>query len=71
MSDVLAMRRTAIHLLRSGKTVGEVAQEVGRSVARVYKWRKRFIEAGGDWHALEDRSRAPHHPPKKLPESVR
>ena len=71
MSDELAERRTAIHLLRSGKIAGEVAQEVGRSVAWVYKWRKRFLEAGGDWRALEDRSRAPHHPPKKLPESIR
>jgi transposase/transposase InsO family protein len=71
MSNELAMRRTAIHLLRSGKTVGEVAQEVGRSIAWVYKWRKRFLEAGGDWRALEDRSRAPHHPPKKLSESIR
>ena len=71
MSNELAVRRTAIHLLRSGKNVGEVAQEVGRSVAWVYKWRKRFLEAGGDWRALEDRSRAPHHPPKKLSESIR
>ena len=71
MSDELAVRRTAIHLLRSGKAVGEVAPEVGRSVSWVYKWRKRFLEADGDWRALEDRSRAPHHPPKRLPESVR
>ena len=71
MSDELAVRKVAIHLLRSGKTVGEVAQEVGRSVAWVYKWRQRFLKAGGDWQALADRSRAPHHPPNKLPESVR
>lgn len=71
MSKEIAVRRTAIHLLRSGKTVGEVAQEVGRSEAWVYKWRKRFYEAGGNWRALEDRSRAPHHPPKKLPGIIR
>jgi transposase InsO family protein len=71
MSDELTVRQTAIHLLRSGNAVGEVAQEVGRSVAWVYKWRKRFLEGSGDWRALEDRSRAPHHPPKKLPDSVR
>lgn len=70
MSEELAVRRTAIHLLRSGKTVAEVAQEVERSVPWVYKWRKRYFEAG-DWQALEDRSRAPRHPPQKLPESIR
>jgi len=70
MSEELAVRRTAIHLLRSEKTVAEVAQEVKRSVPWVYKWRKRYFEAG-DWEALKDRSRAPKHPPKKLPESIR
>lgn len=66
MSNELAIRRTAIHLLRSGKTSAEVAQEVKRSLAWVYKWRKRYFEAG-DWQALVDRSRAPKHRPKKLP----
>jgi len=70
MSEELAVRRTAIHLLRSGKTVAEVAQEVKRSEPWVYKWRKRYFDAG-DWQALEDRSRAPKHPPKKLPEYIR
>lgn len=70
MSDELAVRHTAIHLLRSGKTATEVAQEVSRSIAWVYKWRKRYYEAG-DWQALEDRSRAPKHIPQKLPESIR
>jgi transposase InsO family protein len=69
MSEELAVRRTAIHLLRSGKTVAEVAQEVKRSVAWVYKWQKRYRTEGG-WQALEDRSRAPKHPPKHLPESI-
>lgn len=70
MSEELAVRRTAIHLLRSGKTVAEVAQEVKRSEPWVYKWRKRYFDAG-DWQALKDRSRAPKHPPKKLPEYIR
>jgi len=70
MSDELAIRRTAIHLLRSGKTPTEVAQEVRRSLAWVYKWRKRYF-AAGDWQALQDRSRAPKHVPKKLPVRIR
>jgi len=70
MSDELAIRRTAIHLLRSGKTPVEVAQEMERSLAWVYKWRKRYFDAG-NWQALQDRSRAPKHTPKKLPEHIR
>ncbi len=70
MSDELAIRRTAIHLVRGGKTPAEVAQEVQRSRAWVYKWQKRYFEAG-DWQALVDRSRAPKHMPKKLPVHIR
>lgn len=70
MSDEITIRRTAIHLLRSGKTPTEVAQEVERSLAWVYKWRKRYFDAG-NWQALVDRSRAPKHAPKKLSEHIR
>jgi hypothetical protein len=63
-------RRTAIHLLRSGRTPAEVAEALQHSLAWVYKWRDRFFEHG-DWHDLNDRSRAPKHPSRKLPESVR
>lgn len=70
MSDEYALRRTAIHLLRSGKSPTETAQEVSRSLAWVYKWRKRYFDAG-KWSALQDRSRAPKHVPKKLPEGIR
>jgi hypothetical protein len=70
MSDEIAIRHAAIHLLRSGKTPAEVAQEVERSLAWVYKWRKRYFDAG-NWQALQDRSRAPKHTPKKLPEPIR
>ena len=65
-----ALRKTAIHLLRSGKTPTEVAQELNRSRVWVYKWRERFF-AQGDWQALHDQSRAPKHPPEKLSEAVR
>ena len=63
-----AIRRTAIHLLRSGKSPNEVAQELERSPAWVYKWRKRFFEQG--WAGLQDQSRSPRHCPNKLPEDV-
>ena len=65
-----AIRKTAIHLLRSGKTPTEVAQELNRSRVWVYKWCERFF-AQGDWQALQDQSRASDHPPKKLSEAVR
>jgi hypothetical protein len=42
MSDELAIRQAAIHLLSSGKTPVEVATEVKRSLAWVYKWRTLF-----------------------------
>ena len=71
MSKELAIRQTAIHLLRSGSTVAEVAQELRRSIPWVYKWRKRYFEAGGDWQILKDQSRAPKHPPRKLSERIR
>jgi transposase len=64
-----AERRTAIHLLRSGKTSKETAKDLGRSSAWVRKWRKRFQEAG--WDGLQSRSRAPKHNPYQLPERVR
>ncbi|HEY5573078.1 MAG TPA: helix-turn-helix domain-containing protein [Anaerolineales bacterium] len=64
-----ALRKTAIHLLRSGKSPAEVAQELNRSVMWVYKWRKRFF-AEDDWQALQDRSRTPQHQPQKLPTNV-
>jgi transposase len=63
-------RRTAIHLLRSGRTPAEVATELQRSRAWVYKWRKRYLEHE-DWADLQDRSRAPKHCPSKLPKALR
>lgn len=47
----------------------EVAQELGRSLAWVYKWHKRFEQEG--WKGLRDRSRAPKSHPNRLPEGVR
>jgi transposase len=63
-------RRTVIHLLRSGQTPAEVAQELERSLAWVYKWQKRFFTRQ-DWSALQDQSRAPHRWPQRLPTNTR
>ena len=62
-------RKTAIHMLRSGIPVSEVAQRLHRSISWVYKWRDRFQDES--WVGLHSRSRAPHHSPKRLPEAVR
>lgn len=67
-SEQDAQRQTAIHLLRSGQTVAEVAQVLGRSVAWVYKWRQRFKTEG--WAGVAERSRAPHHPLRVLTASL-
>ena len=62
-------RLSAIHLLRSGKKPQEVADELGRSLAWVYKWQARFNTEG--WSGVKARSRAPKRRPKRLPDRVR
>ena len=57
--------KAAIHLLRSGKTPAETAEELNRSLAWVYKWWKRYL-AEADWHALEEQSRVPKRQPTRL-----
>jgi transposase len=51
-------RKTAIHLLRSGQSKEEVAEQLGRSTRWVRKWHKRHQTEG--WEGLRDRSRRPH-----------
>ena len=62
-------RKTAIHMIRSGVRVAEVAQQLGRSAPWVYKWQGRFKAEG--WAGLHSQSRAPNHCPRRLPEDVR
>lgn len=62
------IRRTAIHLIRSGKSPAAAGQEVGRSRAWAYKWLKRY-QTGG-WQALQGISRAPKRQARKLPEEI-
>jgi transposase InsO family protein len=63
-------RVSAIHLLRSGHPAVEVAAQMGRSLAWVYKWQKRFLEHG-DWNDLRDRSRAPKKRSRRISEDMR
>jgi hypothetical protein len=62
-------RQTLIHLLRSGKTPAEAAQELKHSPAWCYKWRERYRQSG--WEGLEERSRAPAHIARKTSEQMR
>ena len=62
-------RKTAIHMLRSGISVNEVAERLNRSIPWVYKWWNRFKTEG--WAGLHSRSRAPKHSPNRLVEAVR
>ncbi len=62
-------RQRAIHLLRAGQSVGEVAQALGRSERWVRKWRQRFRKEG--WEGLKSRSRRPKRLSRRLPEAVR
>jgi len=62
-------RKTAIHMLRSGISVAQVAQGLNRSIPWVYKWQNRFKAEG--WAGLRSHSRAPKQSPNQLAEAVR
>ena len=62
-------RKTAIQLLRSGKSASEVAKILKRSQSWVYKWRDRYEKGGRG--GLQDQSRAPKSHPNELPKQVK
>jgi transposase InsO family protein len=62
-------RKVAIMQLKQGKSEGEVAQNLGRSVGWVCKWQQRFKAKG--WKGLASQSRAPKQPGNKTAEAVR
>ena len=68
-TNLLREREQAIHLLRAGKSVREVAETLKRHPNWVRKWQKRHREEG--WGGLRSRSRAPVRHGRKLPEEVR
>ena len=67
-AKLVGERERAIHLLRSGCRVKEVASVLERSVSWVMKWQRRF-EAGG-WASLVSQSRAPRNNPRQTPAEV-
>ena len=62
--DNESARHSLIHLVRSGKSPKEAADELDYSPSWAYKWWGRFNEAG--WEGLRSRSRAPHHHPNRI-----
>jgi transposase InsO family protein len=66
--DWLEQRKTAIHLLRSGRTARQVADELGRHISWVYKHQMRYEKEG--WAGLCDRSRAPQRVANKSTEAT-
>ena len=69
MKTLLEERTSAIHLLRAGLSVKEVAQEIERTPQWVRKWRKRYKENG--WDGLKSQSRRPHRLANDTPEKIK
>ena len=65
---LFAERRTAVHLLRKGEKVTDVATQMGRSEKWVRKWWKRYRQEG--YRGLQDRSRAPKNHGRTLSAEV-
>ena len=68
MTKEIEKREAAIHLLRAGHSVNEVAQELERHPNWVWKWYKRYREEG--WSGLKERSRAPKKHGQKIKDKV-
>jgi len=66
---LVAERQSAIHLLRSGKTVAETARHLQRSESWVRKWQARYQQEG--WDGLKGRSTRPHHSPRALSDDLK
>lgn len=67
-NQLIAERKSAIMQLKQGKTVAEVALNLGRHKNWVCKWHKRFAEGG--WQGLRSHPRTPRKHGRQLaPES--
>ena len=62
--DLVKEREQAIHALRFGKTIKEVAVALNRHPNWVRKWWKRYQEKG--WAGLQDQSKVPKKHGRKL-----
>ena len=65
---LFAERKLAVHLMRKGEKVTDVATQLERSEKWVRKWWKRYCQEG--YHGLQDRSRAPKNHGRTLPAEV-
>jgi len=66
-AKLVGEREQAIHFLRSGYQVKDVASALRRSASWVRKWRERYAQDG--WAGLQSQSRAPcHNSRQTLPE---
>jgi len=61
-------RERAIHLLRSGYRVKEVAAALGRSVSWVMKWHRRYRSS--EWTGMHSQSRRPRRCPSQVSAEV-
>jgi transposase InsO family protein len=64
------LRKALVHLMRSGKSAKQAAQELGRSRAWAEKWWRRFRQ-NQNWDDLQDQPRVPKNQPTQLPIFVR
>ncbi len=64
MTNLLAERKQAVHLLRVGYSIPEVAAALERTPCWVRKWQQRHNAEG--WAGLQGRSRRPHQCPTQL-----
>lgn len=62
-------RQAFIHVLRSGRSVSQAAQEMGRARSWGYKWQARYEQEG--WAGVKARSRAPKQVARRTPLAVR
>jgi hypothetical protein len=62
-------RQAFIHLIRSGRSVAQAAQELGRARSWGYKWKVRYEQEG--WAGLKEKSRAPHYVARKTSPVIR
>ena len=62
-------RKVLIHMLNSGGKASAAAQQIGRSIAWVYKWKRRYEQES--WEGLRSRSRAPRRVSRKTPAEIR
>jgi transposase InsO family protein len=62
------LRAKAVDMVRSGKTVAEVARYFGYSKGAVSKWCQK-MPLGGSW-VIPTRSSRPHHHPRELSEAM-